>query len=89
MKKACKIYSNKLTKIKVTAKKLRYENELKKHANNPKKAWELLRTLFSGNNSKSATLSDSVNLNGNKIPYQPVIVEEFNEIFFKCREKFG
>ena len=30
MKKAYKIYSNKLTKIKATAKKLHYENELKK-----------------------------------------------------------
>ena len=81
MKKAYKIYSNKLTKIKATAKKLHYENELKKHANNPKKTWELLRTLLPGNNSKSATLPEFVNLNGNKITDPHVIVEEFNEFF--------
>ena len=80
-KKACKIYSNKLTKIKATAKKLHYENEFKQHANNPKKTWELLRTLLPGNYSKSATLPESVNLNANKIADQHVIVEEFNKFF--------
>ena len=67
IKKAYKMYSNKLTKIKATAKKLHYENELKKHANNPKKTWELLRPLLPGNNFKFATLPESVNLNVNKV----------------------
>ena len=37
--------------------------------------------MLPGNNSKSATLPESVNLNGNKITDQHVIVEEFNEFF--------
>ena len=86
MNKAYKIYSNKLTKIKATAKKLHYENELKKHANNPKKTWEILQTLLPGKNSKSATLPECVNLNGNKITDQHVILKEFNE-FFPMQEK--
>ena len=81
-----KIHSNKLIKTKATAKKLHYENELKKHANNPKKTWELLRTLLPGYNSKSATLPESVNLNGNKITDQHVIVKELSE-FFSNAEK--
>ena len=81
MKKAYKIYSNKLTKIKATAEKLHFENELKKHANNPNKTLELLRTLLPGNNSQSETLPESLNLNGNKITNQHVIVKQFNEFF--------
>ena len=88
MRKAYIIYFNKLTKIKAAAKKLHYKNELKKHANNPKKTWELLRTLLPGNNSKSATLPESVNLNGNKIRDHHVILKEFNE-FFQMSEKIS
>ena len=62
---------------------------LKKHANNPKKTCGLLRTLLPGNNSKSATLPECVNLNGNKITDQHVIVEKFNDYFSNIRRNLA
>ena len=45
MKKEYKIYCNKLSKNKAITKKFHYDNELKKHASDPRKTWELLQTL--------------------------------------------
>ena len=41
-----KTYSNKLTKIKATAKKLYFFNERNKHHGNPKNTWDTLRFLL-------------------------------------------
>ena len=87
VKKAYKIYSNKLTKIKATAKKLYYENELKNMRITLERYGSYVK-LCSQVTTRSPQfyLNVRINLNGNKITHQPVIGEKFNE-FFQTSEK--
>ena len=74
-----KVYANIQTKIKTLAKKNFYAEELDKNKRNPRKTWELLRTLLPGKSSKHAKLPQSISFNGNKITDQQTILEKFNE----------
>ena len=67
MKQEYKKYSNKLTKIKSTAKKQCNAKELEATTGNPRKTWEVLRTLLSGNLTKSSALPSGIDLNGIKV----------------------
>jgi len=51
-----KKFINKLTNVKANAKKLFYEREFQKYSRNPKKTWDILKTLFPiSNKSKKIT----------------------------------
>ena len=86
MKQEYKKYSNKLTKIKSTAKKQYYAKELEATTGNQRKTWEVLRTLLPGNSTKSA-LPSAINLNGKKVTYQQIMLCEFNIFFFQQLER--
>ena len=76
-----KKYSNKLTKIKTMAKKKHFAEELEKNKNNPKKTWEILRSLLSRKQGK--IFPGSVDVNGNKITDKDAISNSFNHFFLK------
>ena len=78
-KRECKVYANKLTKT--LAKKNFFAEELDKNKRNPRKTWELLRSLLPGKSSKHAKLPQNISLNGSKITDQQTILEKFNEFF--------
>ena len=74
MKQKSKKYSNKLTQIKSTAKKQCYAKELEANAGNPRKTWEVLRTLLPGNATKSSALPSAIDLNGSKVTDQQIML---------------
>ena len=87
MKQEYKKYSNKLTKIKSTAKKQYYAKELEANAGNPRKTWGELRTILPGNSTKSSSLPSAVDLNGSKVTNQQITLREFNNFFSTIRKK--
>ena len=74
MKQKCKKYSNKLTQIKSTAKKQCYAKELEANTGNPRKTWEVLRTLLPVNGTKSSALPSAIDLNGSKVTDQQIML---------------
>ena len=76
-----KNYCNVLTKTKNIAKKLYYHQKLGEYHNNPKKTWDILRTLLP---SKSASkVSNCVSVNNASITDPVKTAEEFNDHFAK------
>ena len=74
-----KNYCNVLTKTKTIAKKLYYHQKLGEYHNNPKKTWDILRTLLP---SKSASkVPNCVSVNNASITDPAKIAEEFNYHF--------
>ena len=82
MKQEYKKYSNKLTKIKLTAKTKYYAKELEANTGNPRITWEVLRTLLPVNSTKSSALPSAIDLNGRKVTDQQIMLCEFNNFFF-------
>jgi len=70
MKREYKTFANKLTKLKANAKTKYFAEKLDKNKSNPRKTWELLRTLLPQNKSIASSIPDNVNVNGNKITDQ-------------------
>ena len=87
MKQEYKKYSNKLTKIKLTAKKQYYAKEFEVTTGNPRKTWEVLRTLLPGNSTKSSALPSAIDLNGKKVTDQQIMLSEFNNFFSTIGKK--
>ena len=85
MKSECKKIANDLTQMKALAKKQYYVNELKNGSGNPRKTWELLRTLLSRKSHCSTTLPSNINLNGCSLSDKQRIINEFNVFFLKSR----
>ena len=77
MKLEYKKFANNLTKMKTLAKKQYYANELGNSSGNPRKKWELLRTLLPGKSHCSTTLSSNINFNGCIISNKHRIINEF------------
>ena len=78
-KKYYKLYSNTLTRVKNLAKRLYYHNKITEHKNNPKKTWDVLRSLL-----PSKTKSKSINslaVKNSTITDINGIAEEFNYHF--------
>ena len=84
-----KVYANKLAKIKILAKKNYSAEELEKNKSNPRKTWELLRTLLPEKSAKHAKLPENISLNGSKITDQQTILEKFNEFFSTIGENLA
>jgi len=70
MKREYKTFSNKLTKLKANAKTICFAEELDKNKSNPQKTPK--------KQSKASCIPDNVNMNGNKITDQCLILEELN-----------
>ena len=81
MKQEYKKYSNKLTKIKLTARIQYYANELEANTCNPRKTWKVLRISLPGNSTKSSALSSVIDLNGTKVTNQQIMLRELNNCF--------
>ena len=74
-----KNYCNVSTKTKTTAKKLYYHQKLGEYHNNPKKIWDILRTLL---RPKSASkVPNCVSVNNASITDPAKIANEFNDHF--------
>ena len=74
-----KRYTNLLTRVKSLAKKLFYFHEFSTFKNNPKKTWEVLRSILS---SKSATSAPNIiNIDGKCFTNPSEIAEKFNHHF--------
>ena len=78
MKLEYKKFANNVTKMKTLAKKRYYANELENSRGNPRKTWELLRTLLLGKSQCSTTLPSNINLNLCSISNKQRIINEFN-----------
>ena len=86
MKQKYKKYSNKLTNMKSTAKEQYYAKELEAYTGNPRKTWEVLRTLLPGNSTKSSALTSAIDLNGSKVTDQQIMFTNLT-IFFQQLER--
>ena len=74
-----KRYTNLLTRVKSLAKKLFYFHEFSTFKNNPRKTWEVLRSILS---SKSATSAPNIiNIDGKCFTNPSEIAEKFNHHF--------
>ena len=74
-----KLYSNTLTRVKNLAKRLYYHNKITEHKNNPKKTWDVLRSLLPSK-TKSNT-PNSLTVKSSTITDINEIAEEFNYHF--------
>lgn len=74
-----KLYANKLNKIKELAKKNYFHEQIFTHKNNPKKTWELLKTLLPRKAKSPPPISLSVK--DNKITDPHDIAETINQFF--------
>ena len=73
------MYSNTLTRVKNLAKRLYYHNKITEHKNNPKKTWDVLRSLLPSK-TKSNT-PNSLTVKSSTITDINEIAEEFNYHF--------
>ena len=89
IKQEYKIFSNKVTKLKATAKKNYYADELEKNKSNSRKTWELLRTILPGKSPKSSNLPTSIRVNEKEITEKQSILEEFNKYFSNIGENLA
>jgi len=82
-KKACyKFYSNTLTRTKDLAKKLYYyEDQLKKFEDNPKKTWEILRTLLPSKMNSVTSSPNHIMMNNSPLFNSAEISKAFNTHF--------
>ena len=77
-----KTYTNKLTKIKARSKSLFYKNELSKNKNDPKKVWNIIRTLLPPNKKSPHNINQ-------EIVSKSDIAEKFNDFFCTIGEKLA
>ena len=89
MQQEYKKYSNKLSKIKSSAKKGYYAKELKANTGNPRKTWEVPRTLLPRNSMKSSALSSALDLNGGKVTDQQIMMLKLNSFFSTIGKKLS
>ena len=74
-----KRYTNLLTRVKSLAKKLFYFYEFSTFKNNPKKTWEVLRSILSSKSASSAP--NIINIDGKCFTNPSEIAEKFNHHF--------
>ena len=79
-----KQYLNRLTKIKTISKKLYYEKELHLNGDNPKKTWDIIKTLLP---SKRKSCNNTQNLHDIAFDNLAKQAEQFNEFFCTIGEK--
>ena len=79
-----KQYLDKLTKIKTISKKLYFEKELHLNRDNPKKTWDIIKTLLP---SKSKSCNNTQNLHDIAFDNLAKQAEQFNEFFRTIGEK--
>ena len=92
LKKAYKVYVNKLTKIKNLSKMDYFERELRNNSSNPRKTWDTLQSLLPTKSNKSTNLPTKLLANDIELSNPKAIVESFNNFFSdigpKLAEKF-
>ena len=74
-----KQYSNTLTRVKNLSKRVYYHSKMNEFKNNPKEAWDILRTILT-NKSKSS-LPDTIKVDDTNISDPKTIAEKFNTHF--------
>ena len=74
-----KLYSNLLNRLERLAKRLHYHNQVNACKNNPKKTWDILRSLLPNKSISSAT--NSISINGEIVSDPAAILEKFNSHF--------
>ena len=81
-----KKYSNKLTKIKSFAKKLYFKKQLSENSGDPKKTWQILKTLIpqTGKSAKRRQKHNQTNEFDGLAE-----TNKFNDFFLLHRQKFG
>ena len=81
-----KQYLNKLTKIETISKKLYFEKELHLNRDNPKRTWDIIKTLLP---SKSKSYNDTQDLHDIAFDSVAKQAEQFNEFFCTIGEKLS
>ena len=82
-----KTYSNVPTKVKNFAKKLYYHHKLNEYSDNPKKTWDVLRTLLP--TKSNSNMPNSLTVNDSSIADPADIAEEFNKYFADIGERLA
>ena len=82
-----KTYSNVLTTVKNLAKKLYYHHKLNEYSDNPKKTWDVLRTLLP--TKSNSNMPNSLTVNDSSITDPADIAEEFNKYFADIGERLA
>ncbi len=78
-------YRNLFNTVLRASKKLHYETKFKQYAKNPKKTWELLNELTSGNKKKEGV--SQITVDGVNITQPHNIANEFNKFFAAAGKK--
>ena len=81
-----KQYLNKLTKIKTISKKLYFEKEFHLNRDNPKKTWDIIKTLLPSN---SKSCNNTQNLHNIAFDNLAKLAEQFNEFFSTIGEQLS
>ena len=81
-----KQYLNKLTKIETISKKLYFEKELHLNRDNPKRTWDIIKTLLP---SKSKSYNNTQDLHDIAFDSVAKQAEQFNEFFCTIGEKLS
>ena len=82
-----KQYRNLFNSLVRASKKLHYAKKLNENAKNPKKLWETLNELTTGNNKPSSV--DKILANGKVISDKMGMAEEFNKFFTEAGTKIS
>ena len=73
--------TSKLTKIKALSKKSSFTTELKENQKDPRKMWEIMRTVLPASSKQASMALHSLKINGRAVSDQQLISEQFNEVF--------
>jgi len=86
-----KKYCNKLTKIKVLAKKsYYYKDQFSKHKTDPCKTWDIIHRALPVNKSrKNKRIIEKIIVNNDEILANSQIAQAFNQHFDNVRKKTG
>jgi len=82
-----KNYRNLYNKLIRAMKQLHYEKDLAKYQKNPKKTWELLKEVSTGN--KSTSKIEKINSGGVEVTDNKAMAEEFNNFFTEVGMKIS
>ena len=76
-----KKYTNKLTKLKASSKKLYYSKKLKNNQNDPQKTWDVIRSAFPVSYKRSTDTPQSLKINECHKNDAQKIADHFNKLF--------
>ena len=74
-------YTNKSTKIKELSKKSPFATELKENQKDPRKMWEIMRSVLPASSKRASVALHFLKINDRTVSDQQLISEQFNDFF--------